>query len=434
MPANRLSTFNVQLFITSGLLLLALVLAGWWAARAPEPVALTPTLTGQTEYCLTCHADLPEISPSHPVETFGCVICHGGERLALDAEVAHSSLRGGANPSDLSVVQQSCGGENCHSGAPADSRDHIQRVMTSLQATYTGAITSVRFTFGAQPSQFPLFGAAAVTDTSLPSKTGILSLQAFDPSAETSPSLQKFGANCLTCHLHAQARDGAAYARFTGCAACHTPINGSSQGGVHRLTTAIPYTQCNTCHNRGNYDLRQMTFVERADQPVKRLDDYYQPLAEFVKCEYTLDCVDCHTRAEAMGDGDLHPDEASFQYVQCKTCHGTLNELPLTKTLTDPDDLAFKLAFLNPVLDLHLGDTIIITEQGEPLWNIRQLPSPAGERPGVGGVTFEMVGKATKQHFTFRSVLGTACQQNPAEQESQSCHKCHAVERNHAHP
>jgi hypothetical protein len=129
------------IFIASVLLLAAFGLAYWLEARAAEPVALTPTLTGQTEYCLTCHADLPEISSSHPVETFGCVICHGGERLALDAGLAHSSLRGGKNPSDLSVVQQSCGGENCHSGVPADDRDHIQRVMTSLQSTYTGAIT-----------------------------------------------------------------------------------------------------------------------------------------------------------------------------------------------------------------------------------------------------------------------------------------------------
>ncbi len=437
MFAKRPSTFNLQLLTTSGILLFSLALAWWTDSRTPEPVALTPTLTGQPEYCLTCHADLPEISPSHPVETFGCVTCHGGERLALAADVAHSSLRGGANPSDLTVVEQSCGGSDCHSGESADGRDHIQRVKTSLQSTYTGAITSVRYTFGSQPELYPQFGALTVTDTD--TKTGIIALQTYNPATETNPLLQTFGQNCLTCHLNAVPRDGADYARFTGCSACHSPLPNSGEGNgvraqTHTLTTAIPYTQCNTCHNRGNYDLRQMTFVERADQPTQRIDDYYQPLAEFFQCEYTLDCVDCHTRAEAMGDGDLHPDQASLQYVQCKTCHGTLNELPLTQTLTDPDDLAFKLAFLNPVLDLQLGDTIIVTEQGEPLWNIRLLPSPFGGGAGGEGITFEMIGKATKQYFTFRPVLGTACQQNPAEQESQYCHKCHAVERDHAHP
>lgn len=406
------------LFIASAVLFSAIGMAWWLEVRAPEPVAITPTLTGQTEYCLTCHADLPEISPSHPVETFGCVLCHGGERLALNADLAHSSMRGGKNPSDLSVVEQSCGGEKCHSGVPAEGRNHIQRVMTSIQTTYTGAITSVRYTFGAQPDQRPHFGAFAVSDTTLPSRTGILNLEAFDPVAETNPFLQMFGKNCLTCHINAQPGKGAQYNRFTGCAACHSPTT-STTSTVHTLTTAIPYTQCNTCHNRGNYDLRQMIFVERADHPVTRIENYYQPIAQFTRCEYTLDCVDCHTRTEAMGDGDLHATKADIQYIQCKTCHGTLTELPLTKTLTDPNDIAFRLALLNPVVDLQLGDTILVTEQGEPLWNIRVVPDG----------TYELIGKATRQQFIFRPVMGSGCQQDPARQESQYCHECHAVER-----
>jgi len=422
-------TFDFRLLLASGILLLAIAFA--WRADfgAPKPISLTPTLTGQPEYCLTCHNDLPEISPSHPVAVFGCVACHGGERLALDPDLAHSSMRGGANPSDFAVVEQSCGGSDCHSGYPAEDRDHIQRALTSIQTTYTGAITNVRYTFGAQPDQTPHFGALAAADST--TQTGIAILEAYDPAQESNPYLQTFGENCLTCHLNAAPRDGAAYARFTGCASCHTPDspsilaeNEKSRRWVHQLTTAIPYTQCNTCHNRGNYDLRQMTFVERPDQPVTRIEDYYQPLAEFVQCEYTLDCVDCHTRLEAMGDGDIHPNQTSIQYVQCKTCHGSLDERPLTKTLTDSDDLVFRLALLNPLLDLKPGDIIIITEKGEPLWNTRQLANGS----------FEMVGKASRQYFTFRPVQGSACEQNPAEQESQYCHKCHAVQRDHASP
>src|SRR5512142_3149 len=119
------------LTVASGLLLLTLALAGWLNAREPKPIELIPSLTGQPEYCLTCHADVSEISASHPVKTFGCVSCHGGERLALNADLAHSTMRGGAHPSDLSVVEKSCGGSNCHSGSEAQNQDHIQRVMTS---------------------------------------------------------------------------------------------------------------------------------------------------------------------------------------------------------------------------------------------------------------------------------------------------------------
>jgi hypothetical protein len=417
-------TSKLLMLAAAGLFLASFGLAWWRDLARPTPVGITPRLTGQVEYCITCHVDLPEISPSHPVETFGCVLCHGGERLALDADLAHSSMRGGKNPSDLSVVEQSCGGENCHSGAIVDRRDHIQRVMTSIQSTYTGAITNIRYAFGAQPDPTPRFGTIAIRDTTLPSKTGILALEAFQPAAESNPYVQAFGQNCLTCHLNTAPRDGAQYSRFTGCAACHSPErsipNGEvqSQDRIHILTTASPYTQCNTCHNRGNYDLRSMSFIERTDQPVTREQDYYQPIAQFTQCEYTLDCVDCHTRTEAMGDGDIHANKADIQYVQCKTCHGTLTELPHTLTLTDPSDVAFQLAFLNPMVDLKPGDIILVTEQGEPLWNTRVL---------ADGV-YELIGKVTRQRFLFHPVMGTNCEQDPARQESQYCHACHAVE------
>ncbi len=364
------------LTLVSGLLLLALVFSWWWSSRQPKPVELIPTLTGQPEYCITCHADVPDISPSHPNKTFGCVSCHGGERLALNADLAHSTMRGGANPSDLSVVEISCGGSNCHSGSEADNRNHIQRVMTSVQSTYAGAIASIRYTFGAQANLNAYLGIKAITDEE--TKTGIKSLSAFDPSSEINPSIQKFGKDCLTCHLNTKPREENAYVRSTGCAACHATAK-------HALSTAIPYTQCNACQ----------------------------------KCEYTLDCEDCHTRNEAMGDGDIHANQKDIQYIQCKTCHGTPTELPLTKTLTDLNDIAFRLAFLNAVVNLKPGDTILVTEKDEPLWNTRVLADG----------TYELVGKATKENFTFRPVMGSHCTQSGKDQSSTYCHECHSVER-----
>ena len=408
------------ILIGSALLLLTLAGIAWWESRGVKPVALIPTLTGQVEYCLSCHSDLAQISKSHPVQTFGCVLCHGGERLALNADLAHSTMRGGYNPSDFTVVQESCGGDKCHSGTPENYSNHIQRATTSIQATYAGAIASILYTFGAQPDLTARYGINDIRDAQ--STSGITSLTAFDMANQTTPSIKLFGENCLTCHLSAQPVDGQAYSRFTGCAACHTP---TQPGGVtqktmiHTLTTAIPYTQCDTCHNRGNYDLRTMTFVPRRDVPADRLQAYYQPIAQFTKCEYTLDCVDCHTRTEAMGDGSLYSSKLDIQYIQCKTCHGTLIELPQTRTLTDPNDLAFRMAQLNPVVDLKLGDTILVTDKGEPLWNTSVLPDG----------TYQLVGKATGQVFTFKPVMGSACKQDPDQQGSAACHECHSVKR-----
>jgi hypothetical protein len=412
--------------ITFALLLIVLLGIAWWESHRVKPVALTPALTGQVEYCLSCHADLPEISPSHPIKTFGCVLCHGGERLALDADLAHSTMHGGSNPADFSVVQASCGGENCHSGSAMAFNDHIQRAATSIQSTYAGAIASIRYTFGAQPDLTARLGVASIQAAQ--STSGITSLAAFDASSETNPAIRMFGQNCLTCHLNADtASTGDPYYHFTGCSACHTPTQASlsswdAQAGrkpIHTLTTAISYAQCNTCHNRGNYDLRTMTFAPRQDSPLTRLQDYYQPIAQFTRCEYTLDCVDCHTRVEAMGDGNLYSNKKQIQYTRCKTCHGTPTELPQTVTLNDPNDIAFRQALLNPVVSLKVGDTVLVTEKGEPVWNTRVLSDG----------TYQLIGKATGQVFSFKPVMGSGCTQDPADQSSASCHQCHAVER-----
>ncbi len=400
-------------FLASVILFVACGLVLWQQNRTPKAIALTPTITGQTEYCLTCHSDLPEISSSHPVQTFGCVICHGGEPLALTADLAHSTMRGGANPADLAVVDASCGGEQCHSGTPQVYRDHIQRVTTSLQATYAGAIAQVRYAFGAQPDLAARLAISAIDG-----------LASFDPAKEVSPALRTFASNCLTCHLSAQPMPAPQYSRWTGCAACHSPAPRTDGTQVHTLTTAMTYTQCNACHNQGNYSLADMQYHARNDNPTDRLHDYYQPVAEFTRCEYTLDCVDCHTRQEVMGDGHVYSSKKDIQYIRCKTCHGTMDALPLTHTITDANDLALKLAFLNPVIDLKVGDTILMTDKGEPLWNTRLIRGVNGALP-----TYELFDKVSGDRFTFKPVMGSTCQQKPGEQSSNTCHECHTVER-----
>jgi hypothetical protein len=402
-----------QLLLVSLLLLLASGFVFWKQSRELTPVAITPSLTGQVEYCLTCHADIPEISKSHPVETFGCVLCHGGEALALNADLAHSTMRGGANPSDLSVVEASCGGEMCHSGTAQMNQDHIQRVTTSLQATYAGAIAVVRYAFGAQSDLTARMGIYAIDG-----------LAAFDPSAESSPSLLAFGRNCLSCHLSANPLKGGEYNRWSGCSTCHSPTPRTDGTLVHSLTTSISYSQCNACHNRGNYSLADMQFHPRQDTPTDRLQDYYQPIAQFTRCEWTLDCIDCHTRQEAMGDGHIYSSKKDVQYIQCQTCHGTLDSLPLTYTITDNNDLALRMAFLNPVLDLKVGDTILMTDKGEPLWNIRVLPGADGAIP-----TYELFSKVTHDRYTFNPVMASTCQQNPDQQTASYCHECHTTQR-----
>ncbi len=313
--------------------------------------------------------------------------------------------------------------------------------MTSLQATYAGAIATVRRSFSAQPDGVARFGVYAVADDVVVSNKAVASLAQFEPrlSSDPKPVIQFFD-QCLTCHLSATpVKQPYAY-RGTGCAACHVayasdglyrgsdPTLDKTKVGYpaqHRLSTKIPYTPCNTCHNRGNYSLKQMSFLPRTDLPTSGLPlpedrprDYYQPIGQFTKCEWELDCIDCHTSTEAMGDGDLYSSKFDLQYTRCKTCHGTLDELPRTITLTKPDDLEIRRAQLNGNYALKVGDTVLVTERGETFGSIRLIDGEFIQTLKVSGL-----------QYTIPLVKGSACLQQRDQQASQYCHECHTYPR-----
>ncbi|MGE5139594.1 MAG: hypothetical protein ACM3JD_09045 [Rudaea sp.] len=415
---------------------------------APGVQVLTPTRTGKPELCITCHVGIEDISPSHPAQVFGCIVCHGGDPLALDKDRAHATLRGGRNPSDLSVAAENCGQTNCHGGYTDEERNHVDRVLKSLQSTYAGGIATLRYTFGLQPSLTAQSGLHAVVDESAPlPEKAIPALSAFVPVSGTVEA--KFQQNCLTggCHLGAEAQPRPYYSRSTGCAACHylyadeafyrgsDPTISQSEPGhgtLHRLTTAIPYNQCDHCHNRGNYSLKQMAFLQREDLPPeglsipetmppegRRLKEYYQPIAEFTKCEVELECVDCHTAQEVMGTGHIYGAKKDSQYIQCRTCHGTPTSSPAVTAISQPDELAMRQARINGHADfLKVGDQVVQTARGELLWAIKQIA------PGQ----FVQLEKVTGTRYRVPLVQGSKCTQAGEDQSSQYCHECHSVE------
>ncbi len=460
---------NARWFLLAIFTLLAAVGAMQWKERHPEwvkwqkrynaepgvtpiPIGireLVPTRTGQPELCVTCHIGLEDISPAHPAQTFGCVICHGGDPLALDPDRAHATMRGGRNPSDLSVAVESCGQANCHGGYADEEQNHVDRVLKSVQATYAGGIAAVLYAFGLQSSPTARFGVHAVADNTrpLPPKA-LLALEAFVPGPH--PIEVKFQRDCLNggCHLSAKPTMRPYYYRSTGCAACHylynndglyrgkdptIPHDQPGHGAYHRLTTAIPYTQCDHCHNRGNYSLKQMAFLEREDLPVfapsnsaatpaesRRLKQYYQPMARFTRCEVELKCVDCHTAQEAMGPGHIYGSKKDAQYIQCRTCHGTPTTVPPVAQIHEANELAMRQARLNGHSDwLHQGDWVIETARGELMWGIKRM----------GPNHFVQMDKVTGKVYTVPLVKGSQCTQNGADQSSDYCHRCHSVAR-----
>ncbi|TGE38837.1 hypothetical protein E4K67_05010 [Desulfosporosinus fructosivorans] len=434
-----------------------------YQGRKPEIVNLVLP-NGKVERCQTCHLGIEEISKSHPSNTFGCAVCHGGNPLSLDEETAHAQMYGGGHPGSLQTASLSCGGTAangvaCHSGNHESGKNLVDSVKTSIMTTKAGELSVVRMTFGLDKTKEVL---------------GLTKGQVaylYPNPLQGRANEGQFQQNCLNqCHQSGgelpvplslgtptassnRLEEGVPQSKNTstgndkihanGCEACHVLVNPthtytgndtaindntSSRGMVHNLTTQIPYTQCNQCHNQGSHDPLKMEFSARPDLAKverdwtagdltwsDRLSDYYLPGELFARCEVSLDCIDCHTRQDVMGDGEFYTSQHDAVHIQCLDCHGTKEKLPLTKKVEKPEDLMFEENITNPQFpELKTGDEILMTAKGE------ELPFLRHNRD-----TWIQSSRVTGKSFNIPLVLGSSCEQTADEQGADLCHKCH---------
>lgn len=437
--------------------------------RKPEIINLVLP-DGKVERCQTCHIGIEEISNSHPSNTVGCAVCHGGNPLSLDETTAHAQMLGGGHPGSLTSASLSCGGIGangvaCHSGNHEPEENLVDLVKTSIMSTKAGELSVVRMTFGLDKTK------------EVPGLTKGQVAYLYPSPLQGRANEGSFQQNCLSqCHQSGgelpaplaqgtpitskSPREGVSQSKNmsksndkiqgNGCEACHvltnpthtyigedTTIKGNqgSHGMVHSITTQIPYTQCNQCHNQGSHDPIKMEFSVRSDMTkvirgwtagdltwADRLSDYYLPGELFARCEVSLDCIDCHTRQDVMGDGEFYTSQHDAVHIQCLDCHGTKVQLPLTKQVENPNDLMFQEHITNPEFPvLKIGDEIVMTTKGEELPFLRH-----------NGDTWIQTSRVTGKTFNIPLVLGSSCQQTIDQQGADSCHKCH--DRTALHP
>ncbi|AET69052.1 hypothetical protein Desor_3571 [Desulfosporosinus orientis DSM 765] len=403
---------------------------------------------GEVERCQTCHLGIEEISESHPSDSFGCAVCHGGNPLSLDKDTAHGQMYGSWHPGSLDAVSLSCGGTGpngaaCHSGNHDLVDNQADTVKFSIMSTKAGELSVVRKIFGIdKTNQVPGLqkGEKAMDyPNPLPGRAneGIFQENCL------SQCHQSGGELLLTADKHLDSAQGTFLGN--GCEACHvltnpthtyvgndTTIkdNAGGHGMIHRLTTQIPYTQCNQCHNQGTHDPLKMEFTVRADIDnvnrdwqagdltwKDRVRDYYLPGEVFARCEVSLDCLDCHTRLDTMGDGELYTSQYDAVHIQCQDCHGTKENPPLTKKMETSEELALltQKQVSNPNYPtLTRGDEILVTTKGEELPYLRHE-----------GSQWNLYSRITGKTFRTPLVKGSDCEQDPGDQSADSCHKCH---------
>ena len=364
-----------------------------------------------SEKCVSCHRGISEIGKSHPL-SFGCTVCHGGNGNSDIKEVAHKTLiydpeagTGKRNPSSFSVVDKTCGQAYCHSGHPQKDRNHIERVKKSMMGTLAGMISGLRYQWGAQGDRKANYGVRAIQDKDgdLPSHEGAVSkLKAlpFFSDGEVGSSIgdrlvshhigdRILKDKCFQCHIDSPGKPESF--RSQGCASCHFTY---SKDGLykgrdpnisrvelghpqkHRMTTLTPDLICRQCHQGFQEPQSDISIQNDLSDGImeKTSIDYFPgsgKIMQDVHSKAGLDCVDCHTQFDIMGDGNIYSKQHQAVEVRCETCHGDADTRPLIEQVKDPMDRVIRLARSYTEWSNSIGDWMVLSSRKRKLSNVK---------------------------------------------------------------
>jgi hypothetical protein len=172
-------------------------------------------------------------------------------------------------------------------------------------------------------------------------------------SDQTSLALDYYRKLCATCHLWKQKNDMPGVPKFFndkggGCSACHFQRPGDPQtlellAGLDEdksdkrphphVTMRVSSTNCIRCHNRsGRIGLSYVgifesegygTPYEKGGLSTQQLpgERFYLELADDIHHRQGMECIDCHTRNEVMGDGTSYAHYEEQLEISCEVCH-----------------------------------------------------------------------------------------------------------------
>lgn len=339
----------------------------------------TGTGTGASNTCVTCHAGIEEMHPGWPLT---CVECHGGDDTQTTKELAHvlpstavptdERVRGRyddlpyqrfVNPSNLRVAREVCG--DCH-------RDLVEHLEKSLHGTTAGHLGDGFYENGLTDSKRPSYSIFPVRDEDGDVPEHALAATTQIPPFRSQGREDRIETHytdlprkaCMQCHLYSEGRavDGRLGMdgdyRGEGCAACHVlyaddgrsrsrdaTIDRREPGHPirHRLTSRIPTSTCTRCHYgdasiglhyRG---MAQLVPGMPAGPEVEGTTDellngtFYIEDPDMtppdIHHERGMHCIDCHTLADSMGDGNIWPQMDHAVEIECTDCHGTYDRV-----------------------------------------------------------------------------------------------------------
>ncbi len=342
----------------------------------PAWVGCRPAAPGN-ERCAGCHAGIERASLNHQ----GCVSCHGGDPAAEEKTAAHRGMHSMDELTDAGVGVSGCG--SCH-------RDKMARMTSSQMYSNAGMIAQIKATWESESTG--VRHASMEAGQFAPDGSSLNEKTVADLDDLAGELYRKF---CSRCHLARASVPPDEAGHPAGCAACHFPFGDgdSYEGGdatvrgqsphsaTHTMQGLPPMAACTRCHNRsGRIGLNYQGLQDGNNAlvptrgglpgPVSGTDGRtFTHIAPDVHFEAGMECIDCHTSREVMGDGYAHRNMESQLEIRCEDCHGSSDQAPRFLEVTRESD--------SPVLEsrfyarsLAPGTRVALTSRGRPYSNV----------------------------------------------------------------
>ncbi len=277
-----------------------------------------------------------------------------------------------------------CG--SCH-------RYQLERMQSSQMFTAAGMIAQTQATWeGERPGM--RFGSQAATLVDGQGRS--LAQQEVAQLDNLSGELyRKF---CARCHVARQQDPGNGAGNPAGCAACHFPYGKQGQyrgsdaimlgktpyGDTHAMHTLPSLQSCAQCHHRsGRTALSYQGLMDGNNGMVPTRNGRPGPIPGSDDRNFThispdihylagMDCIDCHTSRETMGDGYAYADLHGQLEVTCEDCHGSAARPPVYRAV-ERENEAPVLESRSYPLQIRPGMQMIQTSKGRLFSNVMHV-------------------------------------------------------------
>ncbi len=92
-------------------------------------------------------------------------------------------------------------------------------------------------------------------------------------------------------------------------------------------------------------------------------------IAPDIHFEKGMDCIDCHTSRDVMGDGYAYENMYQQTEIRCEDCHGSATERPGTEAIGRENDETLRESARYP-RPMRQGDAMVLTAKGRKYSNV----------------------------------------------------------------